>query len=214
MTDNDDNEDISIKVVLLGETAVGKTSIITRFIRNSFSPYVMSTSGASFVTEIIELDNNKKVKVNIWDTAGQERYRSVSKIIYKNASVVILVYDITNIISFEGIRDYWSKEIKDNCPENVTVAVVANKSDNYLEQKVPIEDGKELAEKLNAIFASTSAKLGNGIDDLFRTVTAKHLNLEKDNTCSNEEEMKENNKKITIEKNKNTKNTGKKKKCC
>ena len=143
MSDDGETDDISIKVVLLGETTVGKTSIITRYSKNSFSPYVMQTANASCVLKIIEIDENNKVKLKIWDTAGQERYRAVSKMIYRNASVVLLVYDITNESSFNAIKKYWLKEITENSPENIIIAIVANKSDEYIEQKVPTEDGKE-----------------------------------------------------------------------
>ena len=218
MSDDGETDDISIKVVLLGETTVGKTSIITRYNKNSFSPYVMATANASFVIKKIEIDENNKITLKIWDTAGQERYRAVSKIIYKNASAVLLVYDITNQNSFNGIKEYWSKEIKENTPENTIIAIVANKSDEYLEQKVPTEDGKELAKQLNAFFISTSAKSGNGIDELFRTVAEKYLFPEKDisQTYMNKDEIEEKKNNIILEKCKKSKNKGKKKKkkCC
>ena len=218
MSDDGETDDISIKVVLLGETTVGKTSIITRYSKNSFSPYVMATANPSCVLKIIEIDENKIVKLKIWDTAGQERYRAVSKMIYRNASVVLLVYDITNESSFNAIKKYWLKEITENSPENIIIAVVANKSDEYIEQKVPTEDGKELAKQLNAIFTSTSAKSGDGIDELFRTVEEKYLYPEKDisQTYLNKDEIEEKKKKIILEKCKNSKNKEKKKKkkCC
>ena len=113
----------------------------------------------------------------------------------------MLVYDITNENSFLAIKDYWSNEIKNNCSENVIIAIVANKNDEYLKQTVPTEDGKELAKKLNAIFINTSAKSGIGIENLFRTVAEKYLDPTKDisNTYINREEIKEKNKNISLE---------------
>ncbi len=213
--DEDENDYVTMKVVLIGEMAVGKTSIITKFTTNSFSPYVLTSTGSTFFSKKIELDNNNKVKIQIWDTAGQEQYRSLAKLFYQNTSAAMLVYDITNEDSFLAIKDYWSNEIKNNAPENIIIAIVANKSDEYIKQTVPTEDGKELAKKLNAIFINTSAKSGIGIDNLFRTVAEKYIDPTKDisNTYMNREETKEKNKKIILKKKKKT-DKGKRKKCC
>ena len=212
--DEDENDYVTMKVVLIGEMAVGKTSIITKFTTNTFSPYVLTSTGSTFFSKKIELDNNNKVKIQIWDTAGQEQYRSLAKLFYQNTSAAMLVYDITNENSFLAIKDYWSDEIKNNAPENIIIAIVANKSDEYVKEKVPTEEGKELAKKLNAIFINTSAKSGIGIDNLFRTVAEKYIDPTKDisNTYMNREETKEKNKKITLKKKKKT-DKGKRKKC-
>ena len=112
---------IAIKVVLIGETGVGKTSIISRYIQNQFSPVLMSTTGASFATKSIYLEEQKQsIKFEIWDTAGQERYRSLAKVFYKNASICILVYDITRKTSFDELKKYWINEIKQNASPNVS----------------------------------------------------------------------------------------------
>ena len=179
--DDDDDEDeyIPCKIVLLGEAGVGKTSIITRYISGSFSQIVMTSTGSSFVAKKIELEDKKKVKLQIWDTAGQEKYRSLAKIFYQSAAVAVLVYDITLKKSFEQIKEYWVKEIKENAPEDIIIAIAANKSDDYLNQEVTIDEGKELAKSLDALFICTSAKLGNGIDDLFKLSGEKFLNPNK-----------------------------------
>ena len=223
--EEEENDYVTMKVVLIGEMAVGKTSIITKFTTNYFSPYVLTSTGSTFFSKILKLDNDNKVKIQIWDTAGQEQYRSLAKLFYQNASAAILVYDITNEDTFLAIKDYWSNEIKNNSPADIIIAIVANKSDEYAKQKVPTEDGKALAKELNAIFVNTSAKEGDGIDNLFRTVAEKYIDPTKDisNTYMKREEMKEKNKKISLEviKNNNTndikdsKNKRKKKnKCC
>ena len=175
MSDEEENEYIPCKVVLLGETGVGKTSILTRYVCGTFSQLVMTSTGSSFVTKNLDVDEKNKVKFQIWDTAGQEKYRSLAKIFYQSASVAILVYDITTRNSFDGIKDYWSKEILANSPEDIIIALVANKSDDYYEQQVSTQEGKDLAKEINAIFQCTSAKLGSGIDELFKLIAEKFI---------------------------------------
>ncbi len=117
---DEDEETLSCKVVLIGQSAVGKTNIIYKFVLNKFNPNHASTLGASFLTKNVLIgEENKGIKYEIWDTAGQERYRALTKVFYKNATVCILVYDITRRASFEEIKDYWVKEIKDNTPPDI-----------------------------------------------------------------------------------------------
>ena len=112
---------LTCKVVLIGESGVGKTSIISRYISNTFKSQLMSTPGANFVTKnVIMEDENKSVKFEIWDTAGQERYRALAKVFYKNAAVCALVYDITRRSSFEELKNYWVKEIQENTPQDIS----------------------------------------------------------------------------------------------
>jgi small GTP-binding protein len=112
---------ITCKVVLIGESGVGKTSIISRYINNTFKSQLMSTPGANFVTKnVIMEDDNQSIKFEIWDTAGQERYRALAKVFYKNAAVCVLVYDITRKTSFNELKNYWYKEIKENAQSNVS----------------------------------------------------------------------------------------------
>ena len=112
---------ITCKVVLIGESGVGKTSTISRYINNTFKSQLMSTPGANFVTKnVIMEDDNQSIKFEIWDTAGQERYRALAKVFYKNAAVCVLVYDITRKTSFNELKNYWYKEIKENAQSNVS----------------------------------------------------------------------------------------------
>ena len=112
---------ITCKVVLIGESGVGKTSIISRYINNTFKSQLMSTPGANFVTKnVIMEDDNQSIKFEIWDTEGQERYRALAKVFYKNAAVCVLVYDITRKTSFNELKNYWYKEIKENAQSNVS----------------------------------------------------------------------------------------------
>ena len=117
-----EEEPVSIpcKVVLIGESGVGKTSIIQRYINNSFTSVLAATPGASFTTKSIYFEEFKQtIKFEIWDTAGQEKYRSLAKVFYKNASICILVYDITRRKSFEELKNYWVNEIKANSSPNL-----------------------------------------------------------------------------------------------
>jgi small GTP-binding protein len=112
---------LTCKVVLIGESGVGKTSIINRYTSNTFKSQMMATPGGNFVTKnIIMEEENKSIKFEIWDTAGQERYRSLAKVFYKNATVCVLVYDVTRKSSFEELKNYWVKEIKENSPEDIS----------------------------------------------------------------------------------------------
>ena len=112
---------INCKVVLIGKTSVGKTSIISRYTTNTFKENLMTTPGGNFLTKNVFLEEEKKtIKFEIWDTAGQERYRSLAKVFYKNASACILVYDITKKDSFEEIKSYWVPELNENAPQDVS----------------------------------------------------------------------------------------------
>ena len=121
MGDEDDDAQ-TCKVVLLGESGVGKTCIIARFINNTFEENLISTTGASYAGKTMTFDeyDGKSIKFEIWDTAGQEKYRSLTKIFYKDAGAAILVYDITRKESYEEIQKYWYNQIKDHAPKNIS----------------------------------------------------------------------------------------------
>ena len=119
--EDDDKKAIPCKVVLIGESGVGKTSIINRYISNTFSATLTATPGASFTTKTIYLkEYDQSIKFEIWDTAGQEKYRSLAKVFYKNASVCILVYEITRRLSFEELKKYWIDEVTKNANKNIS----------------------------------------------------------------------------------------------
>ena len=122
MTEEDDEKKaIPCKVVLIGESGVGKTSIISRYMTNSFNPTIGSTPGANFTSKTVFLeDENQSIKFEIWDTAGQEKYRSLAKVFYKNASVCILVYEITRKQSFDELQKYWISEVLNNASKNIS----------------------------------------------------------------------------------------------
>jgi small GTP-binding protein len=197
MEDDAEIDYTTCKVVLLGEAGVGKTSIISRYVNNTFSDVLMSTTGASFAIKKLEIDPEHKIKFQIWDTAGQERFRSLAKIFYQNAAVAVLVYDITRRDSFQKLKDFWVKELKENAPSDIILAVAANKSDNYEFEVVSLKEGKELAQEINAIFKSTSAMLSHGIEDLFKLIGEKFINpslyINEPTITKKEEEFRKNN---------------------
>ena len=213
----------SVKVVLVGESGVGKTSIVSRFTKDTFNADEISSSSAQFISKTIKI-NEQSIKFDIWDTAGQERFRALAKIFYKDAKVIILVYDIISKESFECLKKYWYKESSENSTADIFF-VVGNKSDLYENEQVSDEEGKKFAKEINAIFKLTSALSNTGIDRLFETIGKKILNPnfnEDDiNDLSNSIPGKQN---VNINKNKgkdtvklnnqNVNNSDKKKKCC
>ena len=173
MSDEEENEYIPCKVVLLGETGVGKTSILTRYVCGTFSQLVMTSTGSSFVTKYLDVDEKNKVKFQIWDTAGQEKYRSLAKIFYKDARMIIFVYDITTQLSFNALKDFWYKEAINTADNDPIFAIVANKIDLYQEQQVKNNEGQAFADEINAIFQVTSAMSNSGITKLFDNLGKK-----------------------------------------
>ena len=127
MDDDFGNEETQVvKVVLLGESSVGKTSIISRFIDDIFNANSITTTGASYATKSMQFKDykNQIIKFEIWDTAGQEKYRSLTQIFYKDASIAILVYDITNKSSFNEMKDYWYNQIKECAPKEISIHII------------------------------------------------------------------------------------------
>ena len=173
------DEILHIKCVLLGETAVGKSSLLNRFISNKFKTDFISTmSGYSSMKQVSFEKSNKKINYEIWDTAGEEKFRSVTKIFYQDSKVAILIYDITRKDSFEALKNYWYIEVRDNSPKNIIIAIVGNKSDLYEYEEVTEEEGQEFADSIDAIYIQTSAYNGTGINELFDMIGNKIIKPE------------------------------------
>ena len=215
-----------VKVVLLGESGVGKTSIIAQFTSGKFDPDCVTSLSAQFISKTIEFENlQKAIKFDIWDTAGQEKYRALAKIFYKDAKAIILVYDITDQRSFDEVKSYWYEMVKSNGDQDAIIAIVANKNDLYDTAQVSEQDGKEFARSIGAIFQSTSAKSDTGITTLFDNIGQKYFNPDFDCTAADKKEQEEYMKKKSEEKQKKKEPKGvkltseptkteKKKKCC
>ena len=207
----DDENAKSVKAVLLGESGVGKTCIIARFINNTFENNIMSTTGASYAgkTMAFEEFGGKCIKFEIWDTAGQEKYRALTKIFYKDAGVAILVYDITRKESFDELKDYWYNQIKEYAPKNIVIGIAANKCDLYDNEQVSEDEARNFANEIGAVFKLTSASTNQGIEELFKGVGCKVL----DPNYSSDDAEKKNKIVLNDDKDKD-KNTKKKKGCC
>ena len=168
-----------IKCVLLGETAVGKTCLINRFVNNTFQEDFVPTMVGCYSSKDIFYDKaNKKIKYEIWDTAGQEKYRSINKIFYQDTSIAILVFDITRKDTFEALKNYWYLELRDNSPKDIVIAIAANKCDLYEYEEVSHDEVEEFGKSINALYEQTSAKTGEGIKDLFNSIGYKLLSPE------------------------------------
>ena len=172
MSDSD-----TIKVVLIGESGTGKTSIIQRYSYNLFDPNCASSISSQYISKVVELkDINQTLKFDIWDTAGQEKYRSMTKIFYKDAKIILFVYDETSLQSFVELKNFWISEVKQNCESNALFGIIANKNDLYNSQQVSREEGLQLSNEIGGIFQVTSAKSGYGINNLFENLGRKYLN--------------------------------------
>ena len=204
-----DKEALQCKVVLIGESGVGKTSIINRYAHNEFNEIETITPGASFIAKTIFLqDYNQSIKFEIWDTAGQEKYRALAKVFYKNAAVCVLVYDITRKKSFEELKNYWYNQIKQCASPNIVIGIAANKCDLYDNEQVSEDEARAFADKIGAVFNLTSAQTNTGIEDLFKGVGCKVLDP---NYNIDGGSKKDNNIKLNA---KNDDSKKKKKKCC
>ena len=164
----------SFKIALVGENDVGKTNIISAFVY----PFQESKSGGSFSIKYVVYDGGKILKLEIWDTAGQKRYRALTKMFYKDANAIILVYDITRKKSFEEIQTYWFGLIKQDCKKDIILAIAANNSDLNEKEEVDEEEARNFADKIGAIFASISTKNLDSINDLFINIVKKYTGSE------------------------------------
>uniref|UniRef100_A0AAQ4PYL9 RAB22A, member RAS oncogene family n=1 Tax=Gasterosteus aculeatus aculeatus TaxID=481459 RepID=A0AAQ4PYL9_GASAC len=153
-----------LKVCLLGDTGVGKSSIVWRFVEDSFDPNINPTIGASFMTKTVQYQNELH-KFLIWDTAGQERFRALAPMYYRGSAAAIIVYDITKEDSFQTLKN-WVKELRQHGPPNIVVAIAGNKCDLSDAREVPEKDAKDYADSIHAIFVETSAKNAININEV------------------------------------------------
>lgn len=170
------------KLLVVGESGVGKTCMLLRFADNSFEENFLSTIGVDFKVKQIVVDN-KKVKLQIWDSAGQERFRNITASYYRNCSAIIIVYDITSKDSFNKVSD-WVEEVRRYVP-SAPLLLVGNKCDLEENRQVPKEDGEELAKRLGLIFLETSAKTSYNIEEAFQEM-AQQLIKEAPNKPKND----------------------------
>lgn len=188
------NFDHLFKIVLVGDSGAGKSNLLSRFTRNTFTTDEKSTIGVEFATRIVPMVDEKKVKAQIWDTAGQERFRAITNAYYRGALGALLVYDVSSEQSFKNIYGTgidgqplpakndkdgkevvlgnWHRELKEHANRDIVIILVGNKCDlsNQSMRQVPTEAGERLAAELDLPFIETSAKTGLNVDDAFNTV--------------------------------------------
>ncbi|KAI8636632.1 rab11 protein [Parasitella parasitica] len=164
----DEEYDYLFKVVLIGDSGVGKTNLLSRFTRNEFNLESKSTIGVEFATRSIQVDN-KVIKAQIWDTAGQERYRAITSAYYRGAVGALLVYDISKHSTYDSV-DRWLKELRDHADSNIVIMLVGNKSDLRHLRAVPTDDAKRFASDNGLSFIETSALDATNVDQSFQQI--------------------------------------------
>ena len=166
-----------VKVVLLGESGVGKTSIFQQFCLGKFDPNCESSISAQYLSKTIYLQSiNKSIKFALWDTAGKEKYRPLARIFYKDAKVVVLVYDTTSKKSFTELKEFWYENVK-SCgdSEGKIYAIVANKSDLDDKKQIENSEGEEFANSIGGIFQAISVKTTSGLNSLFENIGKRYF---------------------------------------
>jgi small GTP-binding protein len=165
------------KVVLLGDSGVGKSSLSLRFCQGKFPTFHEVTIGAAFLQQTVRLRDGSQIKLSLWDTGGQERFRSMSSLYYRDAAGAVLVYDCTDPASFESVK-YWMSELRAKGPPNVVIVVAGNKSDAPSDKKrVDPAVAKSYCDDNNMPFFETSALSGENVSALFEGLSSRILSL-------------------------------------
>ena len=216
MTDEGEetNYELLYKIIIIGDAAVGKSNILTRYIKNEFCQNTKSTVGVELGIKFIKI-KGVNAKIQIWDTAGQERYRAITSSYYKGSHGCFIVYDITNQSSFDNVEK-WYEHVQKEAGKDISIILVGNKSDLENERKVSKEKGEDLAKNLNCPFFETSAFSGINISQIFQELGNNIF--ERTGGVKNEEDLdieleNDNNKAINLNKS-NGSDSEEKKKCC
>ena len=168
-----EGSEFAFKILLLGDSSVGKTCFLKRYTENTFQDAYLSTIGFDFKYKLVTLEDGKIVKVQLWDTAGEERFRTIAKSYYKGAHGIVLIYDVTNRKTYENIRK-WMNQIKDDSSSNISIILVANKIDCENEyRQVTKEEGKTLAKSNNLPIFEASAKDNINVEESFKYLIEK-----------------------------------------
>lgn len=169
-------KDVSFKLIVLGESRVGKTSLMLRYVNNEFDDNQKSTVDASNLEKKVKIDDTN-VKIFIWDTAGQEEYHALNNVYYRDASAAILVYDITDRDSFDKVQT-WVEELRLYLPKDTPIAIAGNKYD-LPNRAIDQEEVEDYARSISGVHYDTSAKTGKGVEDVFMAVTKAVLRKNK-----------------------------------
>ena len=194
------NNQIDVKLILVGTQSVGKTCIVQKLVTGKFSEDERPTLGAAYFPMSINI-GNKEVRLQIWDTAGQERYRGMTPMYYRDAKVALIVYSVGSSDSFKEVED-WYDSLRNHADSNIQIYLVGNKID-LDDQEVSQEEGEKKAKDIGAFFYSVSAKTGEGVLDMFNDIAKAAINADSQPKTSTETKI-----------NLNDKNPKQSKKCC
>ena len=183
MTDNDEEYDMILKILIIGDSGVGKSNLLLRYIKNEFNSDMRSTVGVEFGFKMLKIDN-LDIKAQIWDTAGQERYKSITSAYYKGAKGVLIVYDITRRKSYENL-DKWLNEFKMKSDDNASIVLIGNKCDLIEKREVDMEEAKNYANLHNLAFFETSAKENENVERAFYALVTQIVKNIKNNLNEN-----------------------------
>ncbi|VDN98418.1 unnamed protein product [Rodentolepis nana] len=175
MANDEDSYDYLFKIVLIGDSGVGKSNLLSRYTRNQFNLESKTTIGVEFATRSVKI-GDKGIKVQIWDTAGQERYRAITSAYYRGAVGALLVYDIAKYTTFENVN-IWLKELKHHADQNIVTILVGNKCDLRHLRTVSTQEAKQFAEGAGLHFTETSALDSTNVDHAFYTLLEKILEI-------------------------------------
>ncbi len=205
------NYDEKCQLLIIGDSSVGKTSILTRFTEDKFTTNYINTIGIDFFSKD-EIFNNKKIRIKIWDTAGEERYRALTQGFFKSANGIIITYAVNDVDTFENLK-YWIQSIHTNLGENdlVKIIIIGNKID--LDREVNFDDAKKYAEDNGYKYFETSAKSGKGINESIKFLVQEIIDSQDktNNINKNNKDNKHDDDTISLDENKHSNNE---KKCC
>ncbi|KAM0947042.1 putative small GTP-binding protein [Dioscorea sansibarensis] len=211
--DDDGGEEYLFKVVIIGDSAVGKSNLLSRYARNEFNPHSKATIGVEFQTQSMEIDG-KEVKAQIWDTAGQERFRAVTSAYYRGAVGALVVYDISRRTTFDSVSR-WLQELETHSDNTIARILVGNKCDLENIRAVPVEEGKALAEEQGLFFMETSALDSTNVKTAFEIVIKEiYANVSRKvlNSDSHKAELSQN--RVSLTTNGDAKQTSTRFSCC
>jgi len=160
--------DLQIKLMMIGDQAVGKTALLVRYADDAFNESVLPTIGIDFKIKTIE-QQGKRIKLQIWDTAGQERFRTITQAYYRGAMGILLIYDVTNAKTLQNIRN-WVRNIEGNAPQTINKILIGNKCDMSGMRQVQTSQGEQLAEEYGMKFFETSARANTNVTEAFMTL--------------------------------------------
>ena len=200
------------KFIIVGDSSVGKSNLLLRYLNNKFEDEYQSTIGVEFGAKNLEIDNIN-YRIQLWDTAGQEQFRSITRAYYQNSVCAIVVYDISNEITFKNVKD-WIDDVRAQSPKNIYIMLVGNKNDLVEKRQVSYEKGLEYANSNNINFIETSAKTGENVENVFYNCTIEIAKKIKNNEYDLSDDSCGIKVGIILNKNNENDKKIKKKRCC